>query len=199
METVTLFTRQHDNALRILKEDGVFRMKPEWIRRKYGDISEYYMKAYDWLALASARRVPRPPGVTYPIWCSVDEGYMLREIPGETVFKLSLDKSRVIYFDSPKWDMILNYMYLPRDPADEAAFLEKLRQRGILNPFSLYDPSQARFYPELQRLIVDSWQRVFEISDWNKFTVQANIWEIRPEDVVEIRSAGEEPRSLPFA
>ena len=39
MEKVVLFTRQHENALRILEETGVFRMEPEWIQKKYGSIS----------------------------------------------------------------------------------------------------------------------------------------------------------------
>lgn len=42
MEKVTIFTRQNENAIRILDEEGVFRMKPEWIKKKYGDISDYF-------------------------------------------------------------------------------------------------------------------------------------------------------------
>lgn len=186
MEKVTIFTRQHEKALQILDEDGVFRMKPEWIRRKYGSISDYYMKTYDWLTMESARRVPKPPGVSYPIWCSVDEGYMLRGVPGEVVFKLSIVKDKVIYFDSPKWDMILNHMYLPKDAEDEQRYFEELKRKGIANQFNLYDHSQARFYPDIQKKIIDSWQRLFEIKEWNMFTVQANIWEFRPENVIEI-------------
>ena len=33
---------------------------------------------------------------------------------------------------------------------------------------------------------MDSWERVFEIDNWNIFTTQANIWEIRPENILEI-------------
>ena len=187
MEKVILFTRQHENALRILDETGVFRIKPEWIKKKYDDISDHYMKLYDWLAMESARRVPKPPGVTYQIWCSVDEEYMLRESPGEIIFKLSIDKDKVIYFDSAKWDMILNHMYLPEDAEDEKKFYEELHSRGITNQFKLYDHEQARFYPDFKRRITDSWQRVFDIKDWNNFTVQANIWEFHTEDILEIR------------
>lgn len=187
MEKVVLFTRQHENALRILEETGVFRMKPEWIQKKYGSISDYYMKVYDWLVMESARRVPRPPGVSYPVWCSVDEGYMLREVQGEVVFKLQIDAGKIIYFDSPKWDMILNHMYLPKDDEDEQKFLKELTSRGITNQFTLFDHSQGRFYPDLQRRITESWHRVFQIKDWNMFTVQANIWEFCPADILEIR------------
>ena len=187
MEKVTIFTRQNENAIRILDEEGVFRMKPEWIKKKYGDISDYFMKAYDWLSMESARRVPKPPGVSYPVWCSVDEGYMLRQVPGEVVFKLNIDKDKVIYFDSPKWDMILNHMYIPLDAQDEEKFYEELRRRGIPSQFNLYDHNQGHYYPDLLRKIRDSWQRLFEIKEWNMFTVQANIWEFHPEDVVEIR------------
>lgn len=188
MDQTTLFTRQHENALRILDQEGVFRMKPEWIRQKYGDISAYFMKNYDWLSQASARRIPRPPGVTYPIWCSVDEGYMLRETPGEIVLKLSIPTSQILYFDSARWDLILNHMYVPADPEDEAAFYRELKLRGIRNPFTLLDDPVSRFHPDLVRRIHDSWERVFEIKEWNKFLVQANIWEFNTSHIVEVRT-----------
>ena len=187
MKMKTLFTRQQEQALTILERDGVFRIQPEWIQRKYGDIASYFMKNYDWLAWESARRVPRPAGVTYPIWCSVDEGYMLREAPGEVVFQLSIPEDQVIFFDSSRWDMVLNHMYIPRDPADEAAFYQELSARGIRNPFTLLDDAESRFHPDLVRRIRDSWSRVFMITDWNMFTVQANIWEFSRDHIVEIR------------
>lgn len=186
MKKVTLFTRQQENALKILEDDGVFRIKPEWIRRKYGDISDHFIKKYDWLSYESSKRVPRPEGVSYHIWCSIDEAYRLPESPGEVIFELSIDEDKIIYFDSLKWDMILNHMYIPADPADEKAFYEELKLRGIRNPYTLIDDPEGRFHPDLVRRIRNSWQRVFDIKSWTMFSVQANIWEFRPQDVVSV-------------
>lgn len=186
MEKVTLFTRQHHDAKKILEKNGVFRMKPEWIMRKYGDISDHYMKSYDWLTHASAKRVPKPAGVTYPIWCNISEDYMLRAAPGESIFKLSINKDRIIYFESAKWDLVLNQMYIPIDAEDRKAFQEELHKRGIANEFVLFSRDVARFHPDLINRVRTSWDRVFSIQDWNIFNVQANIWEFRAEDVQEI-------------
>lgn len=186
MEHTTLFTRQHENALTILEEEGVFRIKPEWIYRKYDDVSTHFIKKYDWLSYQSHKRVPRPRGVTYPIWCSIDEGYMLREIPGEVVIKLRIPTDQIIYFDSAKWDLILNHMYVPKNQADEAAFYDELKARGIQNPFTLLDDSESRFHPDLVRRIHNSWERVFEIDEWTMFRVQANIWEFSSNQVLDI-------------
>ncbi len=187
MENAIIFTRQNESALKILEQEGVFRIRPEWIRHKYGDISAHFMKNYDWLSHESAKRVPRPKGVSYPIWCSVDEGYMLREVPGEVVFKLNMPKDQIVYFDSTKWDLILNHMYVPTDPEDEKAFYDELKRRGIKNPFTLLDDAESRFYPDLVMKIRKSWERLFEIREWNMFTVQANIWEFTDDHIVEIR------------
>lgn len=186
MEKVTLFTRQHNDAKKILMTDGVFRMKPEWILKKYGDISDHYMKCYDWLTYASAKRVPKPSGVSYPIWCNISEDYRLRPAPGESIFKLSVDKEKIIYFDSLKWDFILNQMYLAESTEDKEAFDEQLRKRGIANEFVLFSRDVARFHPDLIQKVRASWDRVFTIDEWNIFTVQANIWEFHAEDILEI-------------
>lgn len=33
---------------------------------------------------------------------------------------------------------------------------------------------------------MDSWKRIFQIDRWNIFIVQANIWEIKEEQIKEI-------------
>lgn len=187
MEKKIIYTRQHANALNILNKEGVFRVRPQWIQQKYGDISDHFLKSYDWLSAESAKRIPRPAGVSYPIWCNISEDYMLREVPGEVVFKLSIDADKILYFDSLKWDMILNEMYLPADPEDDAAFLEELARRGIANQFVLLSPSVARFHPDLVKRVRESWKRLFTIDDWDGMKVQANIWEFYPEDILALK------------
>ncbi|PIE76988.1 MAG: hypothetical protein CSA13_01760 [Clostridiales bacterium] len=47
-------------------------------------------------------------------------------------------------------------------------------------------------FPEIDSQIIASWQRIFEIDDWNEFKVQANLWHIKKEWVVHIVKPGED-------
>lgn len=183
---VSLWTRQDERMLDDLKRQGVFYVKRRYIEEKNQELSDYYLPLYDWFVTAASKRVPRPEHGGYPIWCSIDPDYMLRGIAGNVLLRLSIVPERIIYFDSPKWDMVLNHMYLAQDQQDEKEFEEMLKARGIKNSFTLLDPHHSRFYPDLMKKVKGSWERIFDINEWNLFTVQANIWEIRPEDILSI-------------
>ena len=49
--------------------------------------------------------------------------------------------------------------------------------KGFENTFSFVKGKYSYFEEEKKR-VIDSWNRIFDIEDWNIFTVQANIWEI---------------------
>lgn len=186
MEKVTLWTRQDERMLSILEKEGVFRVERRFVEEKNDSLIDYYLPLYDHFIRMAEKRVKRPSGKGYPIWCSIDEAYMLRGIAGHVLLELSVDKSRIIYFDSPKWDMVLNHMYIPSDEQDEKAFKQELKARGIPDSFTLLDDHHRRFYPDLAQRVIESWERIFTIEHWDRFTVQANLWEIWPEDIVKI-------------
>lgn len=193
-EKVFLWTRQDERMLNDLEKQGVFYVKKSYIEAKNEQLSSYYLPLYDWFVKAASKRIPHPVEHSgYPIWCSISEEYMLRGIAGNILLQLAIDPKRIIYFDSPKWDMVLNHMYIPKDENDAKAFDELLKNRGVKNSFCLLDDSHARFYPDLRRKLIDSWERIFEINEWNIFFVQANIWEIRPEDILSIERFSENP------
>lgn len=185
-EKVVLWTRQDKRMVDILEKDGIFRIKKEYIVEKNEDISDYYLKLYDWYVKKANEIVPKPSGATYPIWCSVDEKYMLRKIDDTVVIKLETDKSNIVFFDSTRWDYVLNHMYIPKDEEDQRKFRQLLKERGIHDEFSLVEGRYARFYPDIRQKIIDSWDRVFEIKKWNMFLVQANIWELKKEWILDI-------------
>lgn len=185
-EKIFLWTRQDRRMLEDLEKQGVFYVKRKYIEEKNEDLSEYYLRLYDWFVRAASKRVPQPEHKGYPIWCSISEEYMLRGIAGNILIKLCVEANRIIYFDSPKWDMVLNHMYLPENEADEEAFSRLLKSRGIKNSFQLLDESHRRFYPDLADRLIRSWDRIFDIKEWNIFYVQANLWEIRPEDIISV-------------
>jgi len=130
--------------------------------------------------------VPMPSGVVFPIWCSISYENMLRPIEDTVCYELELNKSDVIYFDGGKWDYVLNHIYIPKDHKDEVQYKIDMEAKGFKNAFSFIEGTYANFYPEERRRIIDSWNRIFEIEDWNIFNVQANIWEIRQEMIKKI-------------
>lgn len=186
MDKVTLWTRQDERMLSILEQEGVFRVQRRFVEEKNDTLVDYYLPLYDHFIRMAEKRVPRPAQQGYPIWCSIDEHYMLRGIAGHVLLELSIDAERIIYFDSLKWDMVLNHMYIPGDAEDDKRFKQELKERGIRDSFTLLDDYHRRFYPDLAQRVIDSWERIFTIDEWNLFTVQANIWEIYPQDIVKI-------------
>ena len=102
------------------------------------------------------------------------------------LYVLEVDPSEIIYFDSIKWDHVLNHLYVPKDQEDEASYKKELESRGYDKFFDFLNEKTAHFYPRERKKVMDSWVRVFEIDDWNVYRVQANIWEIRQEMIKDI-------------
>ena len=41
-------------------------------------------------------------------------------------------------------------------------------------------------YPDEAKRVIDSWERTFDINDWNVFEIQANLWKIKKEWVKDV-------------
>jgi hypothetical protein len=161
----------------------------EFIERKYlRSIFDKYPE-YFFIIGEAEKRVPRPEGVEFFIWCSISEEYMLRPTLNEIVYVLEVDKSEVVYFDGMKWDYVLNHHYVPKDEKDAEEYLKDLERKGFKNSYSFINEKTAHFYPQERKRVMDSWARVFEIDEWDIFRIQANIWEIRPEMIKDILRA----------
>lgn len=178
---VTLWTRQDIKSLDDLENQGVYRVQSKYIDDQFGDIADHYKKSYNWFNNAANKMVHMPRGVEFPIWCSISYENMLRPIENTVCYELELNKSDVIYFDGGKWDYVLNHIYIPKDYNDAIQYKNDMEAKGFQNTFSFFEGKYANLYPLEKKRIMDSWERIFKIEDWNIFTVQANIWEIRPE------------------
>ena len=195
MAKVTLWTRQDSRFLDAIKKEGVFYVKKEYIDEKFDDLAPYFIKLYSWFVENAEKRVPRPnENIKFPIWCSINSDYMLRGAHGNVLIELSIDEDKIVYFDSPKWDLVLNHNYIAKNAQDQEEFDEMLLKNGLKNSFILLDDKHRNFYPHIAKQIVKSWERIFDVNkdDENIFAVQANIWEIRPEDIVDIREGEKE-------
>ena len=183
---VTLWTRQDIRSLEELKNNGVIRIKRSNLEEKFDVISNHIIYLYNWFVNAAKEIVPKPDDVEFPIWCSISEEYMLRPTLKEVVYVLEVDESEVVYFDGMKWDYVLNHHYVPKDDRDAEEYARDIEKKGYKNSFSFVDEKTAHFYPEERKRVIDSWIRVFETNQWDKFRIQANIWEIRPEMIKDI-------------
>ena len=183
---VTLWTRQDKKSLEDLKNEGVIRIKRKHIEEKFDLIADYIIYLYNWFVKAADKRVPKPKGVEFPIWCSISEEYMLRPTVTEIVYVLEVEESEIIYFDGSKWDYVLNHHYVPKDELEGEEYEKDIISKGFKNSYSFLDENTAHFYPEERKRVVDSWIRVFETDQWDVFRIQANIWEIRPEMIKDI-------------
>ncbi len=187
MEKVNLWTRQDEKILDILETEGIFQAKKRFVMEKYGDLFPLFDGIYSWLIFESDKIVKKPEGSEYPIWCSVSDEMMLRETKGTVILKLSVDKEKVVFFDSLRWDYAINNMYVPENQADDLRFKEKLKSRGLDPDYPVLDDNISRFYPDIKRDILMSRVKIFDIKDSPIERLQANIWEIRPEDISEIK------------
>lgn len=182
----TIWTRQNIKSLDDLKNNGVYRVKRQYIEEQYRDIAPFYIKLYKWFVYAANERVAAPQGVEFPIWCSVSYEGMLSPIENTIGYKLEVDSSQIIYFDGKKWDHVLNHWYIPKDKDDAAAYGQRLRKLGLEETSSFIEGKNANFYPLERKIVMDSWYRIFHIDNWNIYTTQANIWEIKPDMIKDI-------------
>ncbi len=183
---VILWTRQHEKSLEELRINGSIKITRKHLEEKFEEITDYIVYLYKWFVNAAEKIVPKPEEVDFPIWCSISEENMLRPTVDQIVYKLEVEKSKIVYFDGMKWDYVLNHHYIPKDEKDGEEYAKDLESKGFDNSFSFIDEKKAHFYPAEKKKVMDSWYRIFEIEDWNIFRVQANIWEIRPEMVKDI-------------
>lgn len=192
MNTVNLYTRQHENSLYELERKGYMSNKAFYVRIHMGDIAEWFLGKYNLFVHLAEKRLPRPSGSEYPIWCSVSQKNCLKPVEKSLVYCLEVPESEVIYFSGIKWDYVLNNLYIPRDAEDRKRFREMLEKRGLNNSFQLIDGKYKGTCPDIEQEIKASWERIFDIEEWNEFAVQANLWRIRKEWVRHIVRPGED-------
>lgn len=192
MELVNLYTRQHENSLHELNAKGFMTNKKLYVDLHMGDIAPFFSRKYDKFVEMAEKRLKRPSGVEYPIWCSVSKENCLKAVEKSVVYCLQVPKDQVIYFSSIKWDYVLNNLYIPINEDDEKAFEKKIKELGCKDRFNFIDGKYKGMYPNIEREIIDSWERIFDIDVWDCFKVQANLWQIKKEWVKHIIYPGDD-------
>lgn len=192
MSTVNLYTRQHENSLCELESKGYMTNKAFYVRVHMGDIADWFLGKYDHFVRMAEKRLPRPRGIEYPIWCSVSQKNCLKPVEKALVYCLEVPEEEVIYFSGAKWDFVLNNLYIPADEEDKKRFHDSLEMKGLTEQFHFIDGRYKGLYPQIEREITESWERIFDLDEWNEFVVQANLWQIRKEWIRHIVRPGED-------
>ena len=185
MAKITVWTKQNEAVLEQLERDGRYIAREEYMRKAMEDTTDIMLLVYRWLAANMPTQAFRPGDAKFPIWVSpVKEATMLPE-PGQPVLELSVDEELIAYADITKWTSIINYAYIPKDEADNAAHNKLLTDYGISDAKAIMTP----FYPQIKRIVMDSWSRLFDESivmpsgSAGKYGL---LWEVRKEWITNI-------------
>ncbi len=174
----TVWTRQHENVLRILEETGRYTAKREYIHMDLSEHAGLVLEVYDWLVAHSPDRANRPADVEYPVWVSYERDATMLPGPGTVILELRLPEERITPVNIEKWGTMLNYSYIPKDPRDALRHRKDMEARGLSDTQAYV----SRFYPELREEIRKSWERLFDDTVLlGSSAAYGTIWEVRKE------------------
>ncbi|MDK6232751.1 DUF3841 domain-containing protein [Aerococcus sanguinicola] len=191
MQTIALYTRQNEKSLQELKRTGAVRNKEIYVRLHMGVDADHFSERYRCFVEMAEKFVSRPQGVDYPIWCTANKHYCKRPVQGELVYCLQVPREEIIFFDSLKWDYVLNYQYCPKNEADARTFNQKLEALGIQNIVNLFQRKYDGMYEEIKHEIKNSWSRIFDLETKDPAIIEGNIWQIKEEWIQHIVYPGD--------
>ena len=178
MKQITVWTKQHRSVLEQLEKTGRYIARREYIEIENQECAPLVLEVYDWLVQHSPNVGQKPKDVDYPVWVSFaqDTTYLPQE---QTVtLKLCIDLALIAPVHIAKWGTILNYSYIPLNEQDAR------RHQQLLESYRVSDTQayMSRFYPQIKREIIDSWDRLFDDSvHLNSDQRYGIIWEIKKE------------------
>lgn len=183
MESVTVWTKQHKNVLRILEEEGRYTAKKEYIHLDLQEQAPLVLECYDWLVKHAPGAEQRPSDAEYPVWVSFSNKATMMKDENTVILKLNLDPQTIAPVNIMKWGKILNYSYIPDGEQDAARHRELLAAYGVSDTKAY----MSQFYPQIKREIIASWDRLFDdrilLGNDYKYGI---IWELRKEWVEEV-------------
>lgn len=183
---VMLFTMQDKRSLDVLKKEKRFTNKLEYAKEHFDDIYEFFREKYTYFVNKAETIVDKPDDVKLPIWCSVSYRNCMKPDPDSVAYCIKVPADKVVYLDGLKWDYVLNNHYVPLDKQDLDDYYKYLKDHRMPNPFLIGSPDYRYLYPQEYKKITDSYDRIFDIDNWDIFAVQANIWEFTEDMVIKV-------------
>lgn len=186
-EYVTLWTRQVKNVADEINQNGTYRVKEEYIRKKNDTISDYYINLYNWYTKEAKNYITIPEDCHFPVWFSIDEEYMLQPVSDTVIIKVRIPKENVVVCNYEGWGYVVNYWYVPLDEMDKDKFASKLKSMGISSEDELFLTDKGNFYPILKQEVIKSWKRIFTLPAVSRENIVATAWEVKKEWVLDIK------------
>lgn len=187
VKTTVLWTRQVPEVWEELKSTGRYQVRKEYIQAKNKEMSDYYLKLYEWYTREAGKYVSISEGLKYPVWLSTDEEMMLQPVENTVILKVRIPEDMYILCNMNYWGYRVNYWYIPLDAEDEARHVQELHKYGIASDDEIMLTGKGNFYPILRRKIQDSWERIFTVPPGKKQYAAATAWELKREWVKEVR------------
>lgn len=186
----TFWTRQVVQVEEELRNSGVYRPKESYIRKKNGEIADFYLRLYRWFTKEASKYIV--PTGDYPIWLSISDEHMLQPTDGTVILELEIPADAYLLCNYDAWGYIVNYFYVPTDEEDRRRHEADLARYGIGSDDELFLTAKGNFYPLLKREVMTSWSRVFTLPPRDLlYGLVSTAWEIRSEWVKEIRHYGD--------
>lgn len=184
-----LYTAQTQPVLDAISRDKTCFNRACYIEQKYQEVSSIFLTAYRQFVQEAVKKVPPPQGAEFPYWAFENP----RDLYVSTdckVLKLAVPRGEALLFDVRDWNKVLQFRFLGATEEEERAFEQDLTRRGI----TVWDVMNTNFYPDLRRRILKSWGRVLRHHEAlcsgdrrGVSSVQAALWQIREEWIVEMR------------
>lgn len=86
----------------------------------------------------------------------------------------------------------MNNHYVPLNDSDLKNYYKHLKENNLPNAFVIASENYRYLYPEEIKRIEESYIRIFDIDEWDIFTIQANIWEITEDMIIKVFRKGDE-------
>ena len=183
MGKISVWTKQHENVLKILESEGRYIAKREYIVMDLQEHANLVLEAYEWLVKNGPDAKNRPEDVEFPVWVSFEKEATMMPSEGTVILELEVEESWITHVNIAKWGTILNYGYIPVDEKDATRHRQLLKDYGT-NDAKAY---MSQFYPQIKREIRESWNRLFDPSILVGNTSEyGNLWEVKKEWVKQV-------------
>lgn len=170
---VEMWTSQAQRVWDTIKRDGVYYVKEQYVREKYGDTAWIFQEAYRFFVRKASGIVEKPQEAESPVWMYCDKRWAAPE--GDAVrVKLRIPREEVILFDARTWSRILNLSYVGSEE-EVMRFEQKLKERGIMYASNVFEKP---YYPDLKAEIIKSWDTLFSQGYPEPLYIQGAAWKI---------------------
>ena len=191
---IRLYTSQSSEVVKLLKAQNVCYVKRECIEKKYQEVSGIFMEAYNWYISRAQNIVKMPKHAEYPYWAFTKADYA-GLYPGYYLLTIEVPIEQVIFFKVEDWNKVLNLKYLDVSEEDEKNHTDMLAKQNVSIESDIFTKP---FYPYLKSKVKKSWDNLFRYNEliksgvMQKSVLQASLWELRKEWIVDIKGYPED-------